>query len=67
MLTLYHTIPLIMTLKKKPFENIVGKAEHYSKQHLLLSRNVLFPSQTEFLFLTKVYFDDCKCFEFGTV
>ena len=32
-LTLYHTI---MTLKKKPFENIVGKWENACNQHFLL-------------------------------
>ena len=32
-LTLYHTIP---TLGKKPFENIVGKAENAGNQHFLL-------------------------------
>ena len=34
--TLYHTIPTLMTLGKKPFESIVGKGENASNEHFLL-------------------------------
>ena len=44
---------LLMTLSKKPFENIVGKGE-----------NTGYQSQKEFLFLSYIYFVVCKCFEF---
>ena len=35
-LTLYHTIPTLTTLRKKPIENIVGKGENAGNQHFLL-------------------------------
>ena len=34
-LTLYHTSRLLTTLRKKPFENIVGKGENAGNQHFL--------------------------------
>ena len=47
-LTLYHTIPTIMTLKKKAFENIVEKGENAGNQHFLLLPQcfLLIPRQT---------------------
>ena len=35
-LSLYHTIPLLMTLRRKAFENIVGKGENADNEHFLL-------------------------------
>ena len=35
-LTLYHTVPTFKTMKKRPFENIVGKGENAGNQHFLL-------------------------------
>ena len=35
-LKLYQTIPLLTTLRKKPFKSIVGKGENAGKQHFLL-------------------------------
>ena len=32
-ITLYHTITILTTLKKKPFENILGKGENAGNQH----------------------------------
>ena len=40
---LYHTIRLLTTLKKKPFENIVGKGENADNQHFLLLPQHLLP------------------------
>ena len=42
-LTLYHTIPTLMTLEKKPFENIVGKGENAVDQHILLFPQCFYP------------------------
>ena len=47
--TLYHTIPLVTALKKRPFENIVGKGENAGNQHFLLFPQFFHPSQKEFL------------------
>ena len=52
-LTLYRTIPTLMTLRKKPFENIMGKGENafptvFSTLPLILSQTTNFGlSQTE--------------------
>ena len=35
-LTLYHAIATLNTLKKKAFENILGKGENAGHQHFLL-------------------------------
>ena len=35
-LTLYHTTQLKVTMKEKPFENIVGEGENAGNQHFLL-------------------------------
>ena len=56
-----------MTLKKKPFENIVGKGENAGNQHFLLSHNVFYPSQAKFEFFIHIYFVVYKCFQFGPV
>ena len=60
-LTLCHTIRLLKTLKKKPFENIVVTSifSFYS--------NVFSPPQKEFLFFSHIYFVICKCFQFKPV
>ena len=42
--------PIRTPLKKRPFENIMGKGENTVFQHFLLSSNVFYPSQKEFLF-----------------
>ena len=41
-----------MALKKKPFENIVGKGENAGNQHFLLFP-VFYPSQKKFQFSVK--------------
>ena len=47
MLAFYHTIPTLMTLGKKTFENIVGKGENAGNQHFLLFPHcfLFFPKQ----------------------
>ena len=35
-LILYQTMPTFNDLKKKPFENVVGKGENAGNQHFLL-------------------------------
>ena len=43
-LTLYQTKSLVlMSFKKKPFENIVGKGENAGNQHFVLFHNVFYP------------------------
>ena len=64
-LTLYHTIHTFNhpeKKKKKPFENIVGKAENAGNQHFSFSHNVLYQPQNEYLFLSCIYFVVCKWF-----
>ena len=41
-----------MTLKMKPFENIVGKAENASNKHFSFSHIVFYPSQHKFQFFS---------------
>ena len=43
---------LLTTVKKKLFENIVGKGEIAVKQQFLLFLNAFYPSHKEFLLLT---------------
>ena len=50
-------------MKKKPFQNIVGKGENTGNQHFLLFN----PSQKELLILAYIYFVVCKYFEYGPV
>ena len=54
-----------MTLKKKPFENSVGKEENADKPAYSLSHNVFFPFQKEFKFLSYIYFVVYEDFQFG--
>ena len=37
-LTLYHKVKTFMTLKKRPFENIVGKGANAGNQHYLFPK-----------------------------
>ena len=46
-LTLYHTVPSLKTLKKKAFENIVGKGENAGHQHFLLFPQCFLPDQRQ--------------------
>ena len=67
-LSLFTTQSQLLTaLKKKPFENIVGKEENAGNQHFLPFPHVFYPSQKEFLLLRYIYFVVCKCFQFGPV
>ena len=65
-LTLNHKSQLLTTLRKKAFENIVGKGEYAGNQHFLL-----FPTmfstlpKLDFGFLKPIYFAICRCFQFG--
>ena len=43
-LTLYHTILTLTSLKKKPFENIVGKGENAGNHHFLLFPQCFLPT-----------------------
>ena len=49
-----------MTLKRKPFENIVTSIFSFS-------HNVFYSSQNKFQFFCDIYFVICKCFQFGPV
>ena len=53
---------LLMTLKKKPFENIVGKEENAS-----LSTMFSTLPKTNINFFNHIYFVVCKCFQFWPV
>ena len=66
-LTLYHTIPPLKTLKKKPFENIVGKGENAGNQHYSFSHIVFYSSHSKFQSLIYIQIVVCKCFQFGQV
>ena len=57
----YPQPQLLTNLRKKAFENIVGKGE------MLVTRKVFDPTQREFLFLSYIYFVVCKCFQFRPV
>ena len=46
-LTLYHTIPLFTTPKKKPFKEIVGNGENAGNQHFLLFPQCFLSYQTQ--------------------
>ena len=56
-----------MTLRKTPFQNIVGKGENASNQHILLYPQCIHPFQTKFQFSNHSYFVLCKCSKFGSV
>ena len=55
---------LVTTLKKEPFESILGKGENAGYS---FSQIVFYPSQKKFQFFSNIYFVVCKCFEFGPV
>ena len=63
----FNSLPHNSNLRKKPFENIVGKGENAGNQHFLLCPQCFLPSQVEFLFISYIYNVVCKCFEFGPV
>ena len=63
-LTLYHTIS---TLRKRPFENIVGKGENAVNQHFLRFPQCFLPYQNRKLNFTNIWFVVCKCSELGPV
>ena len=60
---LYQTI---QTLKKEPFENIVGKGENAGTQHFLLFPQYFLPNPKQNFFQSHI---KCllKCFHFGLV
>ena len=52
----YHTIPTLTTLRKMPFENILGKGENAGNQHFLLFPQCFLPYQkTEINILVTSY------------
>ena len=53
--------PLLTTLKKKPFENIVGRGEDAGDQHFLLFPQCFQPYQRQ-KSSKYLYFVVCKCF-----
>ena len=60
-----HNPDFQTTLKKKAFENIVGKGENAGDQHFLLFPQCFLPVPKQILSL--IYFVVCKCFQFGPV
>ena len=54
-----------MTIRNKPLENIVGKAENAGNINYLyfFSHNVFYSSQTKFQIFSHFYFVVCKYFE----
>ena len=58
---------LLKTLKKKPFENIVGKGENAGNQYFFLLPQYFLPSQNKFQFFNHIYFVVFKCFQFRPV
>ena len=59
---------LLTTLRKKSFENIVGKGENAGNQHFLLFPQCFLPCQnTKNIFFTNILFVNGNCFEFGQV
>ena len=59
--------PDLMTLKEKPFENIMGKGESAGYQHSLLFDSMFLTHPKENLFLNYIYFVVCKCLLLGLV
>ena len=56
-LTLYHTISTSNDLmRKRPFENVVGKGENAGNQHFLLFQHVSYPSHIKFQFFNSQLF-----------
>ena len=56
---------LLTALKKKAFENVVGKGETADNQHFLIFPQFFLPYVRETI--RNRYFVICKCFEFGPV
>ena len=56
---------ILMTLKRKPFENIEGKGENAGNQHFLLFPQCFLPIPRRIS--SYIYFLICKCFQFGPV
>ena len=52
-----------MTLKKKPFENIVGNGENAGKQNLSFSHNFLYSSIYKIHFLTHIILSIANAFD----
>ena len=55
------------TLKKKAFENIVGKEENAGNQHFLLFPQCFLHVQKQILIFGHIYFVVCKRFQFGSI
>ena len=62
-----HNPDFLTTLKKTPFENIVGKWENAGNQHFLIFPQCFNPSQKELLLLSCICFVAFNCFQFGPV
>ena len=58
---------LLLTLKEKAFENIVGKGENAGSQHFLLFPQCFLPFPKQILIFTQIHFVVCKYSEFGPV
>ena len=54
LLNLYHTMTTFDDLRKKPFENIVGKEENAGNKHFLLFHNVFYPMKDNFNILSYI-------------
>ena len=68
LLTLYHQSKPLTTLKKKAFENNVGKGEIAGYKHVLLFPTFfLYFSYKKFQDFSHIYFVVCKCFQVGVV
>ena len=62
-----HQPDFLTTLKKMPFESIMGKGENADNQHFSsFPRMFSALPKTNFSFLSH-YFVICKCFQFGLV
>ena len=55
----------LTTLKKKSFENIVGKGENAGYQHFLLFPQCFLPFPQQILIFGHIYFVVCKFLQFG--
>ena len=64
-LTLYHTITTLMTLYKKPLENILGKEKMQATSIFSVSHNVFSLSINRNHHFSNIEFFFCKCFQFG--
>ena len=56
---------LLMTLRKKPFENIVGKGENAGNQHFSFFHKGFYPIEDRNHLFSNIKFVVCNCFEFG--